>query len=84
MFQLFLPVCFAVVALVCLELSSLAAPLNCGPGHAPGCRLRSLVELFDRVIQQSSRMHSISSDLHSEFVSSLPLSFIHSPHHNFQ
>lgn len=69
MFQLFLPVCFAVVVLVCLELSSLAAPPGCSHGHTAGCRMHSLAELFDRVIQQSSRIHGVSSDLHSEFVS---------------
>lgn len=42
-----------------------------------GCHLPSLADLFDRVVQQSSRMHGISSDLHSEFVS--PSDLIH--HH---
>lgn len=67
-----LSVWFAVVALVYLELSTRAgsAP-TCAYGQA-GCRPSSLADLFDRVIQQSSRMHSVSSDLHSEFVSSDP------------
>lgn len=60
------------MALVYLELSTRAgsAPI-CAYGQA-GCRPSSLADLFDRVIQQSSRMHSVSSDLHSEFVSSDP------------
>lgn len=59
---------FAV--LVCLELSMRVgtSPI-CAYGQA-GCHVPSLADLFDRVIQQSSRMHGISSDLHSEFVSS--------------
>ncbi|XP_041853985.1 prolactin-like [Melanotaenia boesemani] len=32
-----------------------------------GCQVPSLADLFDRVIQQSSRMDDISNDLHSEF-----------------
>ncbi|XP_019747325.1 prolactin 2 [Hippocampus comes] len=31
------------------------------------CRVLSLANLFDRVIQHSARMHGISNDLHSEF-----------------
>uniref|UniRef100_A0A8C7J712 Prolactin 2 n=1 Tax=Oncorhynchus kisutch TaxID=8019 RepID=A0A8C7J712_ONCKI len=42
-----------------------AAPI-CVHGQA-GCHFLSLADLFDRVIQHSARMHSISSDLHSEF-----------------
>lgn len=63
------PVCFAVVTLVYLELflRSGAAPI-CDQEQA-GCHLSFLADLFDRVIQQSSRLHGISSDLHSEFVS---------------
>uniref|UniRef100_A0A671YKN4 Prolactin 2 n=2 Tax=Sparus aurata TaxID=8175 RepID=A0A671YKN4_SPAAU len=41
------------------------API-CSYGQA-GCHTPSLADIFDRVIQQSSRMHGISSDLHSEF-----------------
>ncbi|KAM9854814.1 prolactin-like [Aulostomus maculatus] len=41
------------------------API-CAYGHA-GCHIPSLADLFDRVIQQSSRMHGISSDMHSEY-----------------
>lgn len=60
---------FAVLTLVCLEFSMRggSAPI-CVYGQA-GCHLPSLANLFDRVLQQSSRMHGISSDLHSEFVS---------------
>ncbi|XP_068458525.1 prolactin-like [Clinocottus analis] len=58
---------FAVLTLVYLELSTrvVAAPM-CAYGQT-GCRAPSLVDLFDRVIQQSARMHYISTDLHSEF-----------------
>ncbi|XP_061662133.1 prolactin 2 isoform X2 [Syngnathoides biaculeatus] len=42
-----------------------AAPV-CANGQA-GCRVRSLANLFDRVIQHSARMHGISDDLHSDF-----------------
>lgn len=49
-----------------------AAPI-CVHGHA-GCHSLSLADLFDRVIQHSARIHGLSSDLHTEFVSlSLPL-----------
>ncbi|XP_054475576.1 prolactin-like [Anoplopoma fimbria] len=60
-------VLFAVLTLVYLERSMkvVAAPI-CAYGQT-GCHVLSLVDLFDRVIQQSSRMHGISSDLHSEF-----------------
>uniref|UniRef100_A0A3Q3VIZ8 Uncharacterized protein n=1 Tax=Mola mola TaxID=94237 RepID=A0A3Q3VIZ8_MOLML len=56
-----------VLTLVYLELSmrSGAAPI-CAHGQA-GCHLPFLADLFDRVIKQSSRLHGISSDLHSEF-----------------
>uniref|UniRef100_H3C7F6 Prolactin 2 n=1 Tax=Tetraodon nigroviridis TaxID=99883 RepID=H3C7F6_TETNG len=37
----------------------------CSYGQAR-CRLPLLADLFDRVIQQSSRMHDVSSDLHWE------------------
>ncbi|XP_029378401.1 prolactin-like [Echeneis naucrates] len=57
----------AAYTLVYLEVSMRvgAAPL-CAYGQA-GCQVPTLAEIFDRVIQQSSRMHGISSDLHSEF-----------------
>ncbi|KAM9753269.1 prolactin-like [Menidia menidia] len=42
------------------------APICSSDGQA-GCHVPPLADLFDRVIQQSSRMHGISSDLHSEF-----------------
>ncbi|XP_077450321.1 prolactin 2 isoform X2 [Stigmatopora argus] len=51
--------------------------LGCGPSHvAPAplcgkaqarCRVLSLANLFDRVIQHSARMRAISDDLRSEF-----------------
>lgn len=60
---------FAVFTLVNLELSRVGTAPICAYGQAE-CHVSSLADLFDRVIQQSSRMHGISSDLHSEFVSS--------------
>ncbi|XP_031138951.1 prolactin-like [Sander lucioperca] len=59
-------VSFAVLTLVYMELSMrvVTAPI-CAYGQA-GCHAPSLADLFERVIQQSSRMHGISSDLHSE------------------
>ncbi|XP_070827976.1 prolactin-like [Chaetodon trifascialis] len=58
---------FAAFTLVLLELPMKVgtAPI-CTHGQA-GCHVLSLADLFDRVIQQSSRMHGISTDLHSEF-----------------
>lgn len=51
----------------------------CPHGH-PGCQAIPLPDLFDRIIQHSARMHGLSNDLHSEFVSVLlhslfPVSF---------
>ncbi|XP_061618762.1 prolactin-like [Phyllopteryx taeniolatus] len=46
--------------------ATVTAALICANGQA-GCRVLSLAKLFDRVIQHSARMHSISDDLHSEF-----------------
>ncbi|CAG5927172.1 unnamed protein product [Menidia menidia] len=48
------------------RLSSAAAVPHCTNAQA-GCHVLSLANLFDRVIQHSARMHSISNDLHSEF-----------------
>ncbi|XP_051238385.1 prolactin-like [Dicentrarchus labrax] len=58
---------FPSLTLLCLELSMRVgtAPI-CAYGQT-GCHVPTLADLFDRVIQQSSRMHGISSDLHSEF-----------------
>ncbi|KAJ8377391.1 hypothetical protein AAFF_G00260510 [Aldrovandia affinis] len=55
------------LVLLCLEprVRVQSAPI-CAQGYA-GCQLRSLADLFDRVIQHSARMHGLSSDLHSEF-----------------
>uniref|UniRef100_A0A672ZU91 Prolactin 2 n=1 Tax=Sphaeramia orbicularis TaxID=375764 RepID=A0A672ZU91_9TELE len=63
---------FAVIALMYLKYSVMAdaAPI-CSYGQAT-CHVPSLADLFDRVIQQSSRMHGISTDLHSEFDHYLP------------
>ncbi|XP_068168737.1 prolactin-like [Antennarius striatus] len=60
-------VCISALTLVYLELSMRVgtAPI-CAYGQA-GCHTLSLADLFDRVIQQSSRMQGISRDLHSEF-----------------
>ncbi|MBN3298406.1 PRL protein, partial [Amia calva] len=56
-----------VLVLICLDLQLevSSAPI-CAHGHT-GCHSLSVSDLFDRVIQHSSRMHSLSSDLHSEF-----------------
>ncbi|XP_058502122.1 prolactin-like isoform X2 [Solea solea] len=57
---------FAVLTLLYLDLSMRVATAPvCAYGQA-GCHVPSLADLFDRVIQQSSRMHGVSSDLHSE------------------
>ncbi|XP_069551580.1 prolactin-like [Brachyistius frenatus] len=58
---------FAVFVLIYLDPSKMAGTVPiCAYGQA-GRRVPSLADLFDRVIQQSSRMHGISSDLHSKF-----------------
>uniref|UniRef100_A0A8C1C0G1 Prolactin 2 n=2 Tax=Cyprinus carpio TaxID=7962 RepID=A0A8C1C0G1_CYPCA len=56
-----------LVALLCLDPHSRvsSAPI-CTHGPS-GCHVPSLADLFDRVIQHSARMHSLSNDLHSEF-----------------
>ncbi|XP_055046808.1 prolactin 2 [Misgurnus anguillicaudatus] len=57
-----------LVALLCLDPhghGGFSAPICM---HGPtGCHVPSLADLFDRVIQHSARMHSLSNDLHSEF-----------------
>ncbi|XP_057693555.1 prolactin-like isoform X2 [Corythoichthys intestinalis] len=58
-------VSFLVVMLAQLLLSVASAPI-CAYGQT-GCPLPTLADLFDRVMQQSSRMHGISSDLQSQF-----------------
>uniref|UniRef100_A0A3Q1G981 Prolactin 2 n=1 Tax=Acanthochromis polyacanthus TaxID=80966 RepID=A0A3Q1G981_9TELE len=59
---------FVVLTLVYLNFSMWPVALS---RHVATARLAvrflSLADLFDRVIQQSSRMHGISSDLHSQF-----------------
>ncbi|KAM9845817.1 prolactin 2 [Aulostomus maculatus] len=54
------------LSLACSRLTGVAAAPICTNGQA-GCHVLSLANLFDRVIQHSARMHSISNDLHSEF-----------------
>uniref|UniRef100_W5NI40 Prolactin 2 n=1 Tax=Lepisosteus oculatus TaxID=7918 RepID=W5NI40_LEPOC len=58
-------VLFLVLMCLQLQLKVSSAPI-CVHGHT-GCHYLSVSDLFDRVIQHSSRMHSLSSDLHSEF-----------------
>lgn len=57
-----------VYLLFCSRLTSVRAASICTSTHT-GCHVLSLANLFDRVIQHSTRMHSITNDLHSEFVS---------------
>nr|XP_019934191.1 PREDICTED: prolactin-like [Paralichthys olivaceus] len=58
---------FTVLTLVYLECSMRAGTAPMCAHEPAGCHVPSLADLFDRVIQQSSRMHGISSDLHTEF-----------------
>uniref|UniRef100_A0AAY4EQ20 Uncharacterized protein n=1 Tax=Denticeps clupeoides TaxID=299321 RepID=A0AAY4EQ20_9TELE len=68
---LFLSASFFLLALLCLDLHARTGSVPiCANGHSR-CYALSLSDLFDRVIQHSARMHSLSSDLHSEFVSCL-------------
>nr|XP_046234508.1 prolactin 2 [Scatophagus argus] len=55
-----------VCLLFCSRLTSVGAAPICANDQA-ACNILSLANLFDRVIQHSARMHSISNDLHSEF-----------------
>lgn len=60
------------VVLVCLLLFSRPSSVGAAPiciNDQAGCSVPSLANLFDRVIQHSARMHSITNDLHSVFVS---------------
>ena len=57
-----------VYLLFCSRLLGVGAAPICTNAQA-GCHALSLANLFDRVIQHSARMHGISNDLHSEFVS---------------
>uniref|UniRef100_A0AAY4EP74 Prolactin n=1 Tax=Denticeps clupeoides TaxID=299321 RepID=A0AAY4EP74_9TELE len=64
---LFLSASFFLLALLCLDLHARTGSVPiCANGHSR-CYALSLSDLFDRVIQHSARMHSLSSDLHSEF-----------------
>lgn len=57
----------SLLAVLCVSVAVRVAPAPiCPHGHS-GCQAISLADLFDRVIQHSSRMHGLSSDLHSEF-----------------
>ncbi|XP_016396066.1 prolactin-like [Sinocyclocheilus rhinocerous] len=56
-----------LVALLCLDLHSRVASAPICTHGPSGCHVLSLADLFDRVIQHSARMHSLSNDLHSEF-----------------
>ncbi|XP_063074180.1 prolactin-like [Engraulis encrasicolus] len=58
---------FILLALVCLDLHPRVCSLPiCANGHV-GCHVLSLADLFDRVIQHSAQVHSISNDLHTDF-----------------
>ncbi|XP_076860696.1 prolactin 2 [Brachyhypopomus gauderio] len=55
------------VVLLCLDADNFVDSVpGCIHGNASSCML-SLASLFDRVIQHSVRVHSLSSELHSEF-----------------
>lgn len=70
---------FTVLMLVYLDFSVRVGTVPiCAYGPA-GCKVLSLADLFERVIQQSSRMHGMSSDLHSEFVRFFFVFTIHHP-----
>ncbi|KAJ8007375.1 hypothetical protein DPEC_G00116860 [Dallia pectoralis] len=58
-----------LLVLVSVELhggGTVGAVPICSYGQT-GCHVIPLADLFDRVIQHSSRIHGISSDLHSEY-----------------
>ncbi|XP_063053882.1 prolactin-like [Engraulis encrasicolus] len=57
---------------VVVRVGVLAAPL-CFMGPA-GCQTIPLLELFDRVIKHSARVHGLSSDLHTEYGQFFPSS----------
>ncbi|CAJ1056266.1 prolactin-like [Xyrichtys novacula] len=57
----------AALMLVYLELSMRVGSAPICHHEQTGCHTPPLEDLFDRVVQQSSRMHGISSDLQSEF-----------------
>lgn len=67
----FLYVALLFVAFLCMDLCNVVSTMPiCAFGHT-GCQLLSLADLFDRVIRHSARMHGLSSDLHSELVSTV-------------
>ncbi|XP_034529441.1 prolactin 2 isoform X1 [Notolabrus celidotus] len=55
-----------VCVLLCSTVSGVCSAPRCMNSQS-GCHVVSLSDLFDRVIQHSSRMHGISNDLHAEF-----------------
>ncbi|CAJ1055691.1 prolactin 2 [Xyrichtys novacula] len=55
-----------VCVLLCSTLSGVCLAPLCMNSHS-SCHVVSLSDLFDRVIQHSSRMHGVSNDLHAEF-----------------
>uniref|UniRef100_A0A669PP08 Prolactin n=1 Tax=Phasianus colchicus TaxID=9054 RepID=A0A669PP08_PHACC len=52
----------AALALLSLLVRAAAPPAMCPPGDS-GCRFLSVVDLFDRVIRHSGRIHSLSTEL---------------------
>lgn len=63
-----LPVWIAALFLACLEHCIWVDAFPVCSYSQAGCPLPLLADVFDRVIQQSSKMHATSSDLHSEYV----------------
>lgn len=64
-----LPVWMAALVLACLDHCIRVDTFPVCSYSQAGCPLPLLADVFDRVIQQSSKMHAASSDLHSEYVS---------------
>lgn len=64
-----LPVWMAALVLACLDHCIRVDTFPVCSYSQAGCALPPLADVFDRVIQQSSKMHATSSDLHSEYVS---------------
>ncbi|XP_072530152.1 prolactin-like [Salminus brasiliensis] len=57
----------SLLAMLCVSAAVRVAPAPLCPHGQPACLAISLADLFDRVIQHSSRVQGLSSDLHSEF-----------------
>lgn len=64
-----LPGWVAALVLACLDHCSRVDTFPVCSYSQAGCPLPLLADVFDRVIQQSSKMHAASSELHSKFVS---------------